>query len=56
MTQLVWEKLKEPRSGLGPALWRAKVLGGWLIWGGGSYTGVIFYPDPQHQWDGGSLP
>lgn len=46
---------------------RAKVPGGWLvyvfghgysyrsrsIWGHG---GLTFYPDPEHQWDGNSLP
>jgi hypothetical protein len=41
---------------------RAKVPGGWLI---ASYlfavmsfktAAVAFYPDPDHSWDGGSLP
>ena len=31
---------------------RAKVPGGWLLTDG---DGMTFYPDPQHQWDGGSL-
>lgn len=31
---------------------RAKVPGGWLVVCG---TGVTFYPDPAHQWDGASL-
>jgi hypothetical protein len=31
---------------------RAKVRGGWLVAGG---TGIAFYPDPTHEWDGTSL-
>jgi hypothetical protein len=31
---------------------RAKVPGGWLVACG---TGVTFYPDPGHEWDGSSL-
>lgn len=31
---------------------RAKVPGGWLVACG---TGVTFYPDPAHEWDGASL-
>jgi len=31
---------------------RAKVPGGWLVALG---TGVAFYPDPEHAWDGQSL-
>lgn len=36
---------------------RAKVPGGWLIILRPNATGVsvCFYPDPAHQWDGGSL-
>ena len=39
-----------------PACYRAKVPGGWLvaIWWTQSST-TIFYPDPEHRWDGGSL-
>ena len=36
----------------GYAMARAKVHGGWLIACG---TGVAFYPDPTHEWDGTSL-
>lgn len=32
---------------------RAKVPGGWLIAVGQS--GVTFYPDPEHSWDGSTL-
>ena len=38
---------------------RAKVPGGWLVIAqfkiGGSH-GLTFLPDPNHQWDGGTLP
>jgi len=38
---------------------RAKVPGGWLIisqfYVGGAH-GLVFLPDPNHDWDGGSLP
>jgi hypothetical protein len=43
------------RSGM--AISRCKVPGGWLIlldWGGTS--GITFYPDPDHVWDGSSIP
>ena len=33
---------------------RAKVPGGWLIASGSG--GIAFYPDPEHAWDGASLP
>ena len=40
---------------------RAKVPGGWLIcvfWNSVSCGGpsMLFYPDPEHLWDGASLP
>ena len=38
---------------------RAKVPGGWLVisqfYIGGAH-GLVFLPDPNHEWDGGSLP
>jgi len=37
-------------------VYRAKVPGGWLIWGHSTDASPSFYPDPQHAWDGGSLP
>lgn len=51
-----------------PDLLRAKVPGGWLLlldlrsYAGGPFpthttkSGVAFYPDPDHKWDGNSLP
>jgi len=38
---------------------RAKVPGGWLVLSQfhvGTAHGVVFLPDPNHTWDGGSLP
>ncbi len=47
--RLRWQAL---RSTSQPTM-RAKVPGGWLVATGG---GVTFYPDPNHDWNGGSLP
>lgn len=56
--------LNAPQERL-PYFWRAKVLGGWLVWaeaqvnvgtGVGVVSGLTFVPDPDHEWDGGSLP
>lgn len=33
---------------------RAKVPGGWLLRIG--HESIAFIPDPNHTWDGGSLP
>jgi hypothetical protein len=55
-----WEQLYSDTSDL--FMYRAKIPGRWLIYvgdvgagetGGG---GVVFYPDPNHKWDGNSLP
>lgn len=40
---------------------RAKVPGGWIVClfytsSGSGGPSMMFYPDPDHQWDGGSLP
>lgn len=37
---------------------RARVPGGWLVvlWTSGSELGYCFVTDPQHEWDGSSLP
>ncbi len=54
---LRWEYLPGTIS-----LHRAKVPGGWLVVleqptrSGVVNTGCSFYPDPRHEWDGGSLP
>ena len=57
--QLVWHKLNSSRGGgvfkLGD-VHRTKVPGGWLILVVNNATGLTFYPDSEHSWDGGSLP
>ncbi len=60
---LKWEEIKCERvhksfldSAVFPML-RAKVPGGWFIQlGSVTAGGAFFYPDPEHQWDGASLP
>ena len=48
---------KKPSSFSGFSTWRAKVAGGWLVIViGSSGSSVTFYPDPNHTWDGGTLP
>jgi len=40
-----------------PLIKRAKIPGGWLVWcDGGLKGGLTFVPDPNHEWDGNSLP
>lgn len=49
-----WEVLKSNASG---TIYRAKVPGGWLVrMSGYEAEGLTFYPDPDHEWDGSSLP
>jgi hypothetical protein len=40
------------------SLSRAKIPGGWLVYGttSGGTALLVFVPDPDHQWDGASLP
>jgi hypothetical protein len=39
------------------AVHRAMVPGGWLVVvsGNSGASGVAFYPDPKHEWNGGTL-
>lgn len=58
--QLVWHPLNSSSAGgeffkLGD-VYRAKVSGGWFVLVTNNARGLMFYPDPDHQWDGGSLP
>jgi len=52
MPKFTWEPLDAS-----PDTRRAKVPGGWMvmIWAGDG-SGITFYPDPNHSWNGGSLP
>lgn len=58
--QLVWHKLNSSSAGgeffkLGD-VYRSKVPGGWLVMVTNNARGLMFYPDPDYRWDGGSLP
>jgi hypothetical protein len=58
--QLVWEEVDSSRAGggifkLGWSVHRTKVPGGWLVLVIHNTSGLTFYPDPEHTWDGGSL-
>jgi hypothetical protein len=39
------------------SLSRTKIPGGWLVYGttSGATALLVFVPDPEHHWDGGSL-
>jgi hypothetical protein len=60
--KLTWERIEGTQSIDGktsdaPGGWRTKVPGGWFVCitlrdGGG----LTFYHDPEHEWDGNSLP
>ena len=61
---LRWESVKTEREehGLLDSAYmteRAKVPGGWLVISQfkiGTAHGLVFFPDPDHKWNGGSLP
>lgn len=61
---LHWQKLAvaEPRHEFTyGAIYRARVPGGWFIalfWASQMTGGpsITFYPDPEHVWDGDTLP
>lgn len=62
---LIWEVLKSEMREKGilnmnspaPYTLRAKVPGGWFVCTDRlTAGGTFFYPDPEHTWDGSSLP
>jgi hypothetical protein len=57
--QLVWHKLNsssaDGRFFKVGNVYRAKVPGGWLVLVVDNASGLTFYPDPKHNWDGSSL-
>lgn len=59
---LKWEVIytEQPARGGGyesaRSLYRAKVPGGWFVTMDGGGLTAFFYPDPEHTWDGSSLP
>jgi hypothetical protein len=57
--KLVWQTLRSSRAEgrvfkLGWDVHRTKVPGGWLVLVIHNTTGLTFYPDAAHTWDGGS--
>ncbi len=52
---LEWQKLKSRNNKHTPELYRTAVPGGWLI-SQSETGGLVFLPDPDHDWDGDSLP
>jgi len=51
---LNWQKLKSRNNKHMSELYRTAVPGGWLISQSG-IGGLVFLPDPDHEWDGHSL-
>lgn len=51
--QVVFEQIGVDSVNKKPMM-RAKVPGGWLVVYDGN--GMAFLPDPNHKWDGSSLP
>jgi len=62
---VTWEVLANPRDG-DSRIARTKIPGGWLVEtsrqspfdsrSSGIGVGLAFVPDPEHKWDGNSLP
>jgi hypothetical protein len=50
-----WEQLTDPRWEGVFWIMRAKVPGGWFVQMG-DQAESFFYPDPEHEWEGNSLP
>jgi hypothetical protein len=64
---LVWEQLSVAHGAasdpahatefLSISMYRTKVPGGWLLMARVTHgVSVSFYPDPNHAWDGRSMP
>jgi hypothetical protein len=59
--ELVWQELNSSmaKGGLFKFDWsvyRTKVSGGWLVLVMHNTSGLTYFPDPEHKWDGTSLP
>jgi hypothetical protein len=57
-SRLVWEELGSSGRGVLKLDWdvfRTRVPGGWLVLVIQNTSGLTFYPDPEHKWDGGSV-
>lgn len=58
---LIFERIEAEWEGKGINVSRAMVPGGWLVFvvhatGPVGQGGITFVPDPNHTWDGSSLP
>lgn len=55
---LEWQEVPTNHSESGQRLYRAKIRGGWLVKleDMNETRAGFFVPDPQHAWDGKSLP
>ena len=61
---LIWEEVESGAAKKGmfaapaPGVMRAKIPGGWFIriYVGTAAGSAFFYADPEHLWDGSSLP
>ena len=58
---LMFTSLNPRTQAFAPApssLSRAKIAGGWLLYGTASNGAplLVFVPDPEHLWDGASMP
>ena len=42
-------------SALNEGIFRAQVPGGWLLLLKADQPTLLFYPDTEHRWDGGSI-
>jgi hypothetical protein len=54
---MIWREVRSTGGLL--AVHRAKMPGGWLVYVGNGYHhhgGVTFFPDPNHTWNGATLP
>jgi hypothetical protein len=57
-----WEMLSGSPGTGSRGVYRSKIPGGWLVESirrsgdSGLGVGLAFVPDPEHQWDGNSLP
>ena len=51
---LNWQKLKSRNNKHTPELDRTPVPGGWLV-SQSETGGLVYIPDPNHEWDGHSL-
>ncbi len=62
---LIWKPAQSASANTNDdfSIFRTKVPGGWLVIlvglaadTGAHLSGLTFYPDPHHAWDGSSLP